>query len=591
MRTLILIVVLAVMNGCSTNAEVPAETVATEEPVEEERLTDSIGGGDWYGWLGQATLEEMVVASPIIVRGRLASVTPVGVRSRLSLNGTIPGAMNLEGYQGSLEFTFDVLEYLKGSGGDQVTGVAYGLVRSRIDTPAAAAEEARPLLDARDKRWDDREAIVFLRKPPTHGNDHLADQLDHHWLGYLDVHSQSNVKITVASGEGKAWLPDASPPGDTTRSSSEQQFLLEDPRNSGASGARAATAKTDSDSISLAALKARITTIEASLTAGGVSDAYRDCVVTTYQWNRVPVDDRLIETTIASGLPAETIVHTFEDAAEITLSLFGPTKPAVGAGEHWLEGPDSHLFGYKYPGHQYLLRPLPAGEYRYFNMFRLDEMVLCDGDPHALRGKRAHVVTVTAGEGTLAEAFFDPARDGAALSETTTIGTVKWEAGTVEAMLTLDVTGHKLDFIALNGTVILSLDAADATDTGSVLSWPVAPQPWEAGDKLMLRVHQLPPPAPSGLTARVGSRSVTLNWQAPDDDSVTGYQILRRRPQIGEDTFLVYVKSTGSTSTTFTDRALTGGIRHLYRVKAINAAGLSEWSNSVRIVPYARSGD
>ena len=149
--------------------------------------------------------------------------------------------------------------------------------------------------------------------------------------------------------------------GTPTRSSSEQQFLLEDPRNSGASGARAATAKTDSDSISLAALKARITTIEAELTAGGVSDAYRDCVVTTYQWNRASVDDRLIETTIASGLPAETIVHTFEDAAEITLSLFGPTKPAVGAGEHWLEGPDSHLFGYKYPGHQYLLRPLPAG--------------------------------------------------------------------------------------------------------------------------------------------------------------------------------------------------------------------------------------
>ena len=127
---------------------------------------------------------------------------------------------------------------------------------------------------------------------------------------------------------------------------------------------------------------------------------------------------------------------------------------------------------------------------------------------------------MTAGEGTLAESFFDPARDGAALSATTTIGTVKWEAGTVEAMLTLDVTGHKLDFIALNGTVILSLDAADATDTGSVLSWPVAAQPWEAGDKLMLRIDTPPivtpppPPAPSGLTARVGSRSVTLNWHS-----------------------------------------------------------------------------
>ena len=501
MRTLILIVVLAVMNGCSTNAEVPAETVATEDPVpvEEERLTSGLASWDFYDRLGQATLEEMVVASPIIVRGRLASVTPVGVRSRLSLSGNIIGAMNLKGYQGSLEFTFDVLEYLKGSGGDQVTGVAYGFVDGYFDTPAAAAEEARPLLDSRDKRWDDREAIVFLRKPPTFGNDHLADQLDHHWLGYVDVHRQSNVKITIASGEGKAWLPDASPPGDTTRSSSEQQFLLADPRLSGASGARTATAKTDSDSISLTALKARITTIEAEITAGGVSDAYRNCVVATYQWNRYPYSDRLIETAIASGLPAETIVHTFKEAVETRLSLFGPTKPAVGAGEHWLEGRDSHLFGYKYPGHQYLLRPLPAGEYRYFNMYRADEMVLCDGDPHALRGKKAHVVTVTAGEGTLAEAFFDPGTDGDALSATTTIGTVKWEAGTVEAMLTLDVTGHKLDFIALNGTVILSLDAADATDTGSVLSWPVAAQPWEAGDKLMLRIDTPPVASPGAF--------------------------------------------------------------------------------------------
>ena len=517
MRTLILIVALAVMNGCGSNAEAPADVVAkpTEEPVlvEKERLTEGIGG-DWYDRLGLATLEEMVTASPIIVRGQLASVTPVGVRSRLSIRGTIPGTRNLEGYQGSLEFTFDVLEYLKGAGGDQVTGVAYRLGRSRIDTPAEAAEDARPLVDSRDKRWDDREAIVFLRKPPTGGNDHIADQLDHYWLGYVSTNPQNNVKITVASGEGMAWLPDASPPGNTTRSSSEQQFLLEDPRLSGAR-TRTATAKTDS--ISLTALKAKITTIEAEITAGGGSDAYRNCVVATYQWNRVPVDDRLIETAIASGLPAETIVHTFKEAAEMRLSLFGPTKPAVGASEHWLEGPDSHLFGYKYPGHQYLRRPLPAGEYRYFNMYRSDEMVICDGDPYALRGKKAHVLTVTAGEGTLAEALFDPARDGAALSATTTIGTVKWEAGTVEATLTLDVTGHKLDFIALNGTVILSLDAADATDTGSVLSWPVALQPWEAGDKLMLRVDTppvvtpSPPPAPSGLTAQIGSRSVTLN--------------------------------------------------------------------------------
>ena len=412
-------------------------------------------------------------------------MTPVGVRSRLSIRGTISGARNLEGYQGSLEFTFDVLEYLKGTGGDQVTGVAYGLVRSRIETPAAAAEEARPLLDARDKRWDDRDAIVFLRKPPTGGNDHIADQLDHYWLGYVSTNPQNNVKITVASGEGKAWLPDALLPGDT-RSSSEQQFLLEAPR---LSGARTRTATAKVDSISLTALKAKITAIEAEITAGGGSDAYRNCVIATYQWNRYPFSDRLIETEILSGLPAETIIHTFKEAIETRLSLYGPTKPTVGAGEHWLEGPDAHLFGYKYPGHQYLRRPLPAGEYRYFNMHRADEMVICDGDPYALRGKKAHVVTVTAVEGTLAEALFDPTMDGAALSATTTIGTVSYDAGAVTADLTEAVTaGHNLEFIALDGTTALSLKVSDASTTDGVLTWSVAIQPWNDGDLLMVRI-------------------------------------------------------------------------------------------------------
>ena len=43
-----------------------------------------------------------------------------------------------------------------------------------------------------------------------------------------------------------------------------------------------------------------------------------------------------------------------------------------------------------------------------------------------------------------------------------------------------------------------------------------------------------PPPAPTNLTATVNADgSVTLSWDAPEDDSVTGYQILRRRPPMG----------------------------------------------------------
>ena len=95
-----------------------------------------------------------------------------------------------------------------------------------------------------------------------------------------------------------------------------------------------------------------------------------------------------------------------------------------------------------------------------------------------------------------------------------------------------------------------------------------------------------PPPAPTNLTATVnGDGSVTLNWQAPGDDSITGYRILRRRPSEGENTLLVYVENTGTTAAAWTDTGVTAGTQHVYRVKAINAAGAGEQSNYVNVTP------
>ena len=95
-----------------------------------------------------------------------------------------------------------------------------------------------------------------------------------------------------------------------------------------------------------------------------------------------------------------------------------------------------------------------------------------------------------------------------------------------------------------------------------------------------------PPPAPTNLTAVVNADgSVTLTWDAPDDDSVTGYLILRRRPYEGERTLLVYVENTGSTATTFTDADVTAGTQHVYRVKAVNGAGVGGQSNYVNVDP------
>ena len=95
-----------------------------------------------------------------------------------------------------------------------------------------------------------------------------------------------------------------------------------------------------------------------------------------------------------------------------------------------------------------------------------------------------------------------------------------------------------------------------------------------------------PPPGPTNLTAVVNDDgSVTLAWEAPDDESVTGYLILRRRPYEGEQTLLVYVENTGSAATTFTDTDVTAGTQHVYRVKAINGAGAGEQSNYVNVDP------
>ena len=113
---------------------------------------------------------------------------------------------------------------------------------------------------------------------------------------------------------------------------------------------------------------------------------------------------------------------------------------------------------------------------------------------------------------------------------------------------------------------------------------PETPPQEEAGDDQ--QTPESPPAKPTNLTATVNADGhIVLSWTAPNDDSITGYQVLRRRPGEGESALLVYVADTESTATTFTDTGVAAGVKHVYRVKAINAAGLSDWSNYVNPTP------
>ena len=88
------------------------------------------------------------------------------------------------------------------------------------------------------------------------------------------------------------------------------------------------------------------------------------------------------------------------------------------------------------------------------------------------------------------------------------------------------------------------------------------------------------PAKPRGLSATASHDSVTLIWDDPGDDTITGYVILRRvrENDVGGE-FSVLVPDTGSAATTYTDDTVVAGTTYTYWIKAINGAGTSERSH------------
>ena len=87
------------------------------------------------------------------------------------------------------------------------------------------------------------------------------------------------------------------------------------------------------------------------------------------------------------------------------------------------------------------------------------------------------------------------------------------------------------------------------------------------------------PDKPKGLAATASHDSVTLTWDDPQDESITGYVILRRvrvNDQGGD--FSVLVADTSSAATTYTDDIVAASNTYTYRIKAINEHGVSERS-------------
>ena len=86
------------------------------------------------------------------------------------------------------------------------------------------------------------------------------------------------------------------------------------------------------------------------------------------------------------------------------------------------------------------------------------------------------------------------------------------------------------------------------------------------------------PGKPTNLSALIAANGIWLSWTAPGDD-IDGYQILRRRPRMGEGQLLIHVENTGNNDTSYLDTDVSGDDeKYVYRIKAIRAGMLSNRS-------------
>ena len=82
--------------------------------------------------------------------------------------------------------------------------------------------------------------------------------------------------------------------------------------------------------------------------------------------------------------------------------------------------------------------------------------------------------------------------------------------------------------------------------------------------------------------------AVALTRDAPDDDSITGYRILRRRPGHGEDELLMHNGNTGSKTTSYVDTEVAAGTEYVYAVQTARHLDTGAASNPATVTTPAQ---
>ena len=165
--------------------------------------------------------------------------------------------------------------------------------------------------------------------------------------------------------------------------------------------------------------------VELTASGGDGSDEYLECIYRKYEWERKVdyetkrlgnyyhgIRDHDLQSGTATGTDVFHYAYgfTYVESRMVPTATQPDTRECSGS-----RGTDKDLFVVTYPGLVTTARPLPEGDCKfYFNQVP-KKYVICDAKPLAERRRDERHIHVTAPEGSLHEAFFDPVAIGEAV--------------------------------------------------------------------------------------------------------------------------------------------------------------------------------
>ena len=378
-------------------------------------------------------------------------------------------------YRPAIEYFFDVIEYLKGTGEDELAAIVYDI--HDYDSEEQAMEVAVLIPDQiHDERWGDHQAIVFVEEDVVEANGLLTSHPYQFVIAGTGVPSLGNFHID--SDYNKAWLPALDEDDSVSELGDDMKFLLDDPDGY--------EAENEIPTITLGELRDTVEGEQAAYDAGTSAHGrrvYKACLKEKYlnlrffsqlQYQLYEVED------VPSGLPSGTQILNEEN--------WGATPQVDPYSVDFIEGNDAALFSVE-PVYFHTIRPIPQGEYKFYWWGYGEDPEdpirhACGANdlPEEFRKLTEVSINVVAPDDAIYEAFFDPAdvddetvgfsaENGVLKADTFTldgsevhVSSLGWSPGDVKMILTPHhpLAGHHIDLIALDGSVSLRLDFDDA---------------------------------------------------------------------------------------------------------------------------------